>query len=126
MPFGDMWLEHRDNNLTGVGEIEEARFLRSLAGFGGPPFGGGGRIQRYVLAGSIAGRTCEFRVSVSPKDGSASTLYSGKSFGGYLVFHSDGRSAQYAQLKEKKLSKFSTVERVLVAADTAPEPDLSR
>ena len=119
MPFGEMWMEHRGNELIGAAEIEEPIGLGSL--LAGPPVGESRRVQRYILSGPVTGRVCKFRLRVSAKGGSAllGTL-PGKSSEGYLVFHARGSSAQYAELEGDKLSKFWTVERVVVPPDSVP------
>jgi hypothetical protein len=106
--FGKMPLTVDSNKISGTLDVrtEESGF--------GMLFGTPGekivRIDRYTLNGNLTGAVCEFGLTVADVSPNASlygvsllSRYGTKS--GFILFATDGRSATYVELSDRKLGK---------------------
>jgi len=71
------------------------------------------RTEKYSFEGRMTGSVCEFDLEID----SGSVLGSSKKKSGFVVFSTDGKTADYVEVSNSKLESPATVKKVL---DYAP------
>jgi len=112
LPFGIMPLSIVSNRVTAVMEKKSESsgyggIAAALSGLGGEKVP---RIEKYTFEGRMTGSVCEFDLDID--SGSVLGSIGSKKKSGFVVFSTDGKTADYVELSNSKLESPATVKKV--------------